>query len=390
MASFFEMYKDYCSRCVLLVFGCDLVIAYGMSTYRLVPAAELLTRDLVAFRKIMVTRGALRNHGSIDESTKLDIRRIPAYALLYLFSAPTQQFTYLNSYMTHGTQHGTQHAPSPSYFDTPQMANTTHQGFSALPAELRLEVYKHILASSIAEGHPRRSAGLYHTCVTTRKEMDEYLDRVLLIVRLQNYWLTASKSGHPLHVHLPTTYEFTTPLQNVTLEVPISNESNPWEDPIELADLLEITIQLSDLHLSAFTIKFYYPCPDRDVPWQASVRIACHFLCKVPFIFMSRAEYPYFRSVDRLMIDLGTLGAPPRSIGSIGEDVICDIILRCQFFSRGNKWWLGAGATAPNNRWTLCFDLKEGLPSLVNEAGRRWTVGRHVMSEWDKEHPDAR
>jgi hypothetical protein len=43
-------------------------------------------------------------------------------------------------------------------------------------------------------------------------------------------------------------------------------------------------------------------------------------------------------------------------------------------------WWLGVGGTAPNSRWTLCLDLKEGLAPLVNGFGRRWVSGRQVLA----------
>jgi len=262
------------------------------------------------------------------------------------------------------------------------MANTAHQGFSALPAELRLEVYKRILASSIAEGHPRCSAGLYHTCVTTRNEMDEYLDRVLLIVRLQNYWMTASKSGHPIHVYLPTTCEFTTPLEDATLQIPVSNERNPSEDRIDLTDLCYLLDYISRLQLSSFTLKFYHPLPARDVSWRSSIEQAMHTLQNISSF--RATEQPYLQDVGRLMIDLGTLAAP-RSIGEIGRKDIYRFFRTCNFIIKADIWWLGMKGT----EWTLCFHLKAGLPPPVDGFGRRWTLGPHIMSEWDKEHPEA-
>lgn len=225
------------------------------------PAAEVLTRDLVAFGKTMVTRSLLRNRGSNDESTRLDKGQISVCALLHLYSTSTQHHIH---YLTHDPPH---QLPSPLYFTIHKMANTHDQGFFALPTELRLEVYKHLLASSIAEGYPRRcTRGLRTSCTTIRDEIDEYVGRALLIMVLQNYWNHGSKSDHPLHVYLPTTYEFTTPLKHITLQIPVSTEFNSAKYPIGFVDLEDVLFFVTRLQLSTLTLNFYFPLPDRDVP----------------------------------------------------------------------------------------------------------------------------
>ena len=267
------------------------------------------------------------------------------------------------------------------------MTTTQHQGFFALPAELRLEVYGRLLASSIAEGYPCCARGLYSSCIKNHDEMDECVEKVLPIIKLQNHWLRNSPSVRPLHVYLPSTYESTGPVKDLTLLIPVSMEINSGKHPIDLGDLASILSYVSRLQLSTFTLSFYQPGPHRDVPWHASIIIASHLLYRIPIIL--ETEHSYLRGIDRLMIELGTLGAPPLSIGDFGKGDMYQIFKLCYCFSRKQIWWLGIGGTAPNLRWTLCLDLKQGLKPPVNALGRRWTLGPHALDEWDKENPDA-
>lgn len=93
-------------------------------------------------------------------------------------------------------------------------------------------------------------------------------------------------------------------------------------------------------------------------------------------------ERSYRRGVSRLMIDLGTLGAPASLTDKIDDMDIHRIVLSCRHFLRVD-WWLGIGRTAPNTRWRLCLDLEKGLDPPVNAFGRRWTWGKHVLDEWE-------
>jgi len=267
------------------------------------------------------------------------------------------------------------------------MTTTQHQGFFALPAELRLEVYGRLLASSIAEGYPCCARGLYGSCIQIRDEMDECIKKVLPIIKWQNHCLRNSPSICPLHVYLPSTYEFTTPVKDITLQIPVSAEINYGKHPIDLGDLASVLSYVSRLQLSTVALSFYQPGPHRDVPWHASIIITSHLLYRIPIIL--EKEHSYLRGVERLMIDMGTLGAPSLSIGEFEKDNIYQIWKLCHGFSKKVTWWLGIGGTAPNLRWTLCLDLKQGLKPPGNALGRRWTLGPHVLDEWDKDNPDA-
>jgi hypothetical protein len=51
------------------------------------------------------------------------------------------------------------------------MANSQHPGFLVLPREMRLEVYRHLITTALAEGVAPDIYGLYISCHTIQVEM---------------------------------------------------------------------------------------------------------------------------------------------------------------------------------------------------------------------------
>jgi len=268
------------------------------------------------------------------------------------------------------------------------MANTQHRGFLTLPTELRLEVYKRLLAACLADGYPHHVRGLLRSCTKVHEEMAEYIDRILPFIKLQHYWMRNTEAMDSLHVYLPSTYEFTTRPEDVTLLIPVSKYIEHWRPRCVFDDLCISLLRAAPTQLRSLTLGFYYPLPDINESWRATIRRVSRFVHLIHRKLMG-AEQCRLKNAGRLMIDLSTHGAPPSSIGAFEGTDMFMLYNFCNDSTKG-LWWLGVSGTAPRSKWTLCFDLRKDMDPLVNAFGRRWTLGTNIPSEWEEDRNKIR
>ena len=195
------------------------------------------------------------------------------------------------------------------------MANTQHRGFLTLPTELRLEVYKRLIAACLADGYPYHTGGLLRSCTKIHDEMAEYIDRILPFIKLQHYWIRNTESTDSLHVYLPSTYEFTTPLEDVTLLISVSKIIEHRGARRLFNDMCISLLRAASTQLRSLTLGFYYSLPHMNESWRATIRRASRFFHLIHRMLME-AEQCHLENVGQLMIDLSNHGAPPSSIGA--------------------------------------------------------------------------
>jgi hypothetical protein len=132
--------------------------------------------------------------------------------------------------------------------------------------------------------------------------------------------------------------------------------------------------------LSTLTIRYYYPLPTRDVQWLASIDISSILLAHTYALTHSRR--PHF-NIDRLMIELGTFGAPPSPMHGTGANQMNQVLwMKEKLRDAVKRWWIGIDRTTPNPAWTICLDLVEGLPPLVNGKGLRSMLVEYISARW--------
>ena len=196
------------------------------------------------------------------------------------------------------------------------MANTQHGGFLTLPTELRLEVYKRLIAACLADGYPHHAGGLLRSCTKIHDEMAEYIDRILPFIKLQHYWIRNTESMDSLHAYLPSTYEFTTPPEDATLLIPVSKIIEHWGARRVFNDMCISLLHAAPTQLRSLTLGFYYSLPDMNESWRATIRRVSRFFHLI-LRMLVEAEQCHLKNVGRLMIDLSNHGAPPSSIGAV-------------------------------------------------------------------------
>jgi hypothetical protein len=104
-----------------------------------------------------------------------------------------------------------------------------------LPTELRLEVYNHLLTSTLADGAASDIAGLYMSCKTTQSEMQTQVANVQPILNVKHAWDIDSQAEGTLHFEAPPNYTYLAPPTELRVLVPLNSKSNNWR---HLASLL--------------------------------------------------------------------------------------------------------------------------------------------------------
>jgi hypothetical protein len=115
------------------------------------------------------------------------------------------------------------------------MANKQVPSFFILPTELRLEVYNHLLTSTLADGAASDIAGLYMSCKTTQSEMQTLVANVQPIFNIKHAWDIDSQAEGTLHFEAPPNHTYLAPPTELRVLVPINSKPTNWS---HLASLL--------------------------------------------------------------------------------------------------------------------------------------------------------
>jgi hypothetical protein len=102
------------------------------------------------------------------------------------------------------------------------------QGFSVLPVELRLQVYGHLIAASMADGKIIEMGGMLFSCREIYSEMNtNCISSVRPILDRMDNWTAAQPGRAPLLIQFPVGYNFVKPPTEATLSIPVEVPTEP-------------------------------------------------------------------------------------------------------------------------------------------------------------------
>ncbi|CAA9962861.1 hypothetical protein PTMSG1_06229 [Pyrenophora teres f. maculata] len=111
-------------------------------------------------------------------------------------------------------------------------------GFLILPAELRTEVYRHLLNETIRQGQTSDISGIYLACRATHKEMEPMIEHVKTILNIK-YACDAVKFVQPRD------YLYLTPLSELIVRIPtyaLYEKNKPLGIGKQLRELFELPL----------------------------------------------------------------------------------------------------------------------------------------------------
>lgn len=81
------------------------------------------------------------------------------------------------------------------------MATAHDVGFFVLPAELRLEIYKHLFDECLAVGHASDVAGLFLSCREVHRELEtDFMTRARPLLEAKHNWLSTQYGDEVLEM----------------------------------------------------------------------------------------------------------------------------------------------------------------------------------------------
>jgi hypothetical protein len=256
---------------------------------------------------------------------------------------------------------------------------TTLQTALPLPAELRLQVYKHLILASLASGSPRDLSGAFLSCRTAHTELDAEIANVRPLLTAARRWLDVDSEGKPLQIELSPESGFVGGSMEGEISIPTFSRSQLGGERI-----ISLTWQRRDVLMPVFglswsTLKLSVRTPENVRGFQALFYAGGVFRG----LFLKRKDVddgPLYQDIERLTLDFKT-GSEleyrqyERRIVAIAVD---NIRLYFETTKDYNKFWIKEFKMEPNGiRWEVGLDFVEGLKEIgeVQEKNEYWQNG---------------
>ena len=134
------------------------------------------------------------------------------------------------------------------------MSSPRPNNFFTLPKELRLEVYRHRLTTTLSSGLATEIGALYKTCKTISTELSTLLPPILPLLATKHAWAIHNPSAIDIpSFTLPQDYTYLNPLTSLTAWIPCDTNEPPHGlrgAPYQiLLSILRISVKTLDVHL---------------------------------------------------------------------------------------------------------------------------------------------
>ncbi|KAF2125315.1 hypothetical protein P153DRAFT_111254 [Dothidotthia symphoricarpi CBS 119687] len=239
------------------------------------------------------------------------------------------------------------------------MSDSQPPSFLDLPPELRVQVYRYLVLSSLADGKPHHLRGLYLSCHEVKSEMEnDFIHKARPLFEAQRLSLLGDG---PLRIEISNEPRFMSASVNITMVNPIK-----WgrDQPSFNDDLCTALYRASALPCSTMTLTYTYTLYGECMRESRLFSNLRAFLYKFGKYREENNNTGTFNNVDRLVIYLGA-GYRFKG-GRCHKDAtyVAAIFRDYPETSHMRRWSLVENGIGEHRVWSVGIDFKDGLQRL--------------------------